>query len=278
MTTFNSSLKIATVLLVASCFAGQALADEVIENVEFDGETITVTQTDDGEQVITIGERELGRNFFAGFDRVTEVGGVPVALFYLGDGGNACGPSTLIVWREDEDDIQSLDYSEGCSTPAPAISDNGIIFVPFLNPGESRPLKRWSVSEGISTMGVLDYSPETGTTWSDLSENPAGHPLDFFMNEEVYSQAASLLGDDLENFAKGLRVASEPQSLASGIIMATGCIPHNCGGGDAFIAVDTTSQSLYLAQQDGTGHKYWPPLETWPAPALEALETYKNGQ
>jgi hypothetical protein len=266
---------LATLLTVSSLAFG-ALADEVIETVDFDGEVITISQTDEGEQVISFGEQELGRNFFAGFDRVAEVSGMPVALFYLGDGGNACGPSTLIVWREDEATLQSLNYTEGCNTPAPAISDNGILFVPYLSPGETRPLKRWSAPEGIRTMGNLSYTPELGTGWQDLAANPVGHPLDFFGNEAVYNSAASLLGDNLEQYAKGLRVASEPQTLQSGMIMASGCIPHNCGSGDAFIAVDTMGQTLYLAQQDGSGHKYWPDLASWPAPALEALEIYKT--
>lgn len=265
-------------LLATASLTASAFADEVIETVDFDGEVITISQTDEGEQVISLGEQELGRNYFAGFDRVTEVSGIPVALFYLGDGGNACGPSTLIVWREDEETLKSINYTEGCDTPAPAISDNGILFVPYLSPGETRPLKRWSAPEGIRTMGNLSYSPEPGTGWRQLTENPVGHPLDLFANEAVYNTAASLLGGDLEHYAMGLRVASEPKKLKSGMIMASGCIPHNCGGGDSFITVDTTGEALYLAQQDGTGHKYWPDIANWPAPALEALEIYKGSR
>lgn len=266
---FTAALGMATTL---------GMADEVIGTVDFDGETITVTQTDDGEQVIALGERELGRNYFAGIDRVVEISGEPVALFYLGDGGNACGPSTLIIWRNDEGDIETFDYTEGCDTPAPSISDNGIHFVPYLNPGEERPLKRWSKYDGVETVGLIRFTPEPGTGWDTLAANPAGHPIDFFQNEEIYTLAAIALGDGLGAYVKGLQVASEPKRLQSGIVMASGCVPHNCGSADAFIAVDETGRALYMAQQNAGGYSHWPSLDSWSEPALEAFGIFTSSR
>lgn len=268
----------AALLLAIPAFSTNLHAQTVIEEIPFDGETITITEMDDGQQALKIGEEELGRNWFAAFDRVTEVEGYPVALFYLGEGGNACGPATVILWRNDDGDIQSFLHDDDCSTPAPAVSDNGIYFVPYMAPGETRPLKAWSPSGGMTTRGSLSFTPEPNTDWATLKGGELFHPLDFFNNASVYRAVADLTGDDLEEYAKGLRVASQPRKLSSGIRMASGCIPHNCGGGDSFIAVDQAGEAVYLAQQNGDGFRFWPPKETWSDTAVEAYEIFLNSR
>ena len=252
-----------------------AFAQEVIEEVPFDGETISIMQMGDGQQALMLKEKELGRNWFAGFDRVTEVEGLPVALFYLGDGGNACGPATLIVWRDEDGEVQSLNHDEECSTPAPSVSDNGIYFVPYLAPGEAGFLKAWSPSRGLSTEARMTYVPQPDTGWTDLDTKEIFHPLDLFRNAAVHDAVAALTGEEFEHYASGLRVASEPRKLSSGILMASGCIPHNCGGGDSFIAIDLANEAVYLSQQDGENIRNWPELDAWPDNAREALAVYQ---
>jgi len=268
-------------LLAASLWlvsAHAASANTLVDEIVFDSETISIIETDEFEKVIMLRDRELGRNWFAGFDRVANVSGEPVALFYLGDGGNACGPSTLIVWRNDNGNIETLNYQDGCDTPAPSISDNGIHFVPYLNPGQERPLKRWSKNGGIETVGLIRFTPEPGTGWDSLTAEPITHPTDFFLNEAVYALAANLLGGDMQAYTMGLSVASEPQRLPSGMLMASGCVPHSCGSNDAFIAIDTNARALYMAQQNDNGYSFWPAYATWPQTATQAFGMFRSNR
>lgn len=274
----SSFAPLATGLLAAQFLTSVAFSQTVIEEIPFDGETITIMEMEDGQQALMLGDRELGRNWFAAFDRVTEVEGYPVALIYLGEGGNACGPATIILWRDDEGTIRSENYDEDCSSPAPAVSDNGIYFVPYVAPGETRMLKAWSPSDGMTIEGSLSFTPDPETNWSTLKGSELFHPLDFFTNADVYKAVAELTGDALETYAKGLRTASQPRRLASGIRMASGCVPHNCGGSDSFIAVDQAGEAVYLAQQEGEGFRFWPTMDVWPDAAVEAYQIFLNSR
>lgn len=249
-----------------------------LEEIAFDSETITIVEVEDGQRAILVGGRELGRNWFAGFDRIVEVYGQPVALFYLGDGGNACSPSTLIVWRSSDGAIQSLNHGDDCSTPAPSVGDNGIVFVPYLLPGETAPVQRWTPPDGIETVGMLQFAPEPGTGWGDIAEGTISHPLDLLHNEALYQAALSLLGaDDILDYARGLGVASEPQ-MHDGLLTGSGCVPHNCGGADSLIIADTTAQKLYLAQQRDSGIRQWPEAQSWPAAAMSVFQEFAAGR
>ena len=274
-----SLLKIPAILGLAALIAAQmAGAAQAQEEIAFDGETITIVEKDDGQRVILLGDRELGSNWFAGFDRIVEVYDQPVALFYLGDGGNACAPSTLIVWRGEDGAVRSLNHGDDCSTPAPSVGDNGIVFVPYLLPGETAPVRNWTPLEGIETVGILHYSPEPGTGWETVAGAEIAHPMDLLRNEALYSAALEMLGaDDITDYARGLGVASEPRTRGS-LISGSGCVPHNCGGADSLIIADTASRKLYLAQQrDGT-IRQWPQASEWPADALALFQEFAPGR
>ena len=270
-----------TLLALAALTLLQALpasAAEILEEIAFDGETITIVEAEDGQRAVLLADRELGRNWFAGFDRVVEVYDQPVALFYLGDGGNACAPSTLIVWRDEDGAIRSLNHGDDCGTPAPAISDNGIVFVPYLLPGETAPVRRWTPPDGVETAGVLHYAPEPGTGWEAIAADAISYPLDLLRNEALYTEALGLLGaDDMADYARGLSVASEPQ-IRDGLLTGSGCVPHNCGGADSLIIADTTAQKLYLAQQRDGAIRQWPEASGWPAGAAALFKEFAAGR
>jgi len=261
----------------ATLFLGLSLAqaNEVIEEIPFDGDTIIVTDTGNGEQIISINDEEIARNYYASFDRVTKVEDAPVAIFYMSDGGNSCGPTTLLIWRDIHDGkIKQFDHDEDCQTPAPSISDDAIFFIPYLNPGESRLLNAWSPSSGISSKGQLSFAPQAGTGWADLKAKPASHPIDFFQNEVIHDMAKKLTGDDFAVFAKGLSVAVDPRPLRMGVIMASGCTPHNCGVKDSLILIDEENQTIFLAQQNENDFNYWPPKDQWTPKANEAFDIF----
>jgi len=57
------------------------------------------------------------------------------------------------------------------------------------------------------------------------------------------------------------------------MIVANGCVPHNCGGADAFLAVDIANRTLYLAQQgEGATPDAWPALEKWPRDVVKLMQ------
>lgn len=241
-----------TALFLAAFLASTCAAfaqDEKPQSIPFEGGNLTVTQNQDFEKVLTFDGKELARNYVVYYDRTVELGDTKVALFAVGDGGNACGAAQLMVWKDSGGNIQSQSVGEDdCGAPSPAVTQDTIFFVPYLMPGGEAPVRSWSPDKGLRISGNLTFTPQPGTGWADVDAKKLSHIMEIFGNEAVYNASKSLLGDALDGVTTGLIVGSEPETLASGTIYARGCVPHACGISDAFMAVDAANKKLYFAQ------------------------------
>ncbi|MER8505747.1 hypothetical protein [Mesorhizobium sp. M0199] len=243
--------------------------------IPFEGGQLTITQEEEyGERVLAFDGKELARNYDVFFDKIVEVGGVKVALIDVGDGGNQCGPAKVIVWKPEGGTIQTVTVEQDeCGAPPTAISDSAIYFVPYLLPGDSKPALQWSPTAGLMTSGNLTYMPEPGTDWKDLDPSKYDNIIDAFHNEAVYKQAETLLAKDMPDMATSLLVGGGTEKTASGAFFASGCVPHDCGGNDGFMAVDPVKHKLYFARRgDKPEPDAWPAVSTWPADVKEALD------
>ncbi|MER8631814.1 hypothetical protein NKH55_18860 [Mesorhizobium opportunistum] len=253
-----------------------ALADDDNQGpIPFEGGQLTITQPEqDGEKVLAYDGKQLASNYDVFFDKVVEVGGVKVALFDVGDGGNQCGPATVIVWKPEGETIQSTTVEQDeCGAPPSAVSDNAIYFVPYLLPGDQKPALQWSPTDGLTISGNLTYMPEPGTDWKDIDPEKYQNIIDAFHNEAVYKQAETLLGKDMPDMATSLLVGGGTEKTASGAFYASGCVPHDCGGNDGFMAVDPAQHKLYFARRGDNGQpNAWPDAKTWPADVKAALD------
>jgi len=258
---------------IASLTAGMALAQDAQPPVPFEGGTLTITENADFEKVLAFDGRELARNYVVYYNRTVELGGTKVALFDLGDGGNACGTNTLMVWKPEGGDIQTATAGDDCGSPPPAVTDSAIYFVPYLMPGATGDVQVWSPDTGIRLAGTLSFVPQPGTGWADIESKKPDYMLDAFSNAAVYEAAVTLLGDSLNEVATGLAVSGEIQTLPSGEIYGSGCVPHACGGADAFMGLDAKGHKLYFAQQqEGPEPRSWPPVAEWPAGLAGAMK------
>ena len=260
-------------LAVAGFLTGHALAEDIAppENIPFDGGTFTITQSPDYEKVLTYDGQEIARNYMVFFDRQVKVGELDVALFSVGDGGNMCGPATVIAWKEDGH-LQNDIVGEDCGAPPVSISVSAIHFVPYLLPGETAALQYWTPEEGIRTAGNLTFTPQPDTDWDDFDPETTQYMLATFDNAAIYNAAKSLLGDDLTQVVTGLLTGGDAQLQEDGSIIGYGCVPHACGGSDSFMAIDLKGKKLYFAQQGEPQLQTWPALATWPAPLKTAME------
>ena len=252
-----------------------ASSDQGQAPIPFEGGQLTITQPEqDGEKVLAFNGQTLASNYDVSFDKIAIISDVKVALFDVGDGGNQCGPATVIVWKPQGGAIQSTKVEQDeCGAPPAAISDSAIYFVPYLLPGDSKPALQWSPQGGLSTSGNLTYMPEPGTQWKDVDPSKYDNIIDAFRNEAVYKQAQTLLGKDMTDMATSLLVGGGTEKTASGAFYATGCVPHDCGGNDGFMAVDPANQKLYFARRGDNGDpQAWPAVTTWPADIKEALD------
>ncbi|MER9489201.1 hypothetical protein [Mesorhizobium sp. M0220] len=243
--------------------------------IPFEGGQLTITQEEEyGERVLAFDGKELARNYDVFFDKIVEVGGVKVALIDVGDGGNQCGPAKVIVWKPEGGTIQTVTVEQDeCGAPPTAISDSAIYFVPYLLPGDSKPALQWSPTAGLMTSGNLTYMPEPGTDWKDVDPSKYDNIIDAFHNEAVYRLAETLLGKDMPDMATSLLVGGGTEKTASGAFFASGCVPHDCGGNDGFMAVDPVKHKLYFARRgDKPEPDAWPAVSTWPADVKEALD------
>lgn len=240
--------------------------DEPQPPIPFEGGTLTITEADEGDKVIAFDGKELARNFVAYFDKIVEVGGIKVALFAVGDGGNQCGPAEAIVWKPQGGDIQTQMVGEDCGAPPAAITGSAIYFVPYLLPGETNNVQVWAPDTGLAIAGTIAYAPQPGTDWKDLDPAKFEYMIDSMKNAAVYAAAQALLGEHLLDVVTGLQTGGTTETTKSGLFYASGCVPHACGGADAFMAIDPHARKLYFAQQgDNPQPSAWPVLKTWPA-------------
>ena len=243
--------------------------------ITFEGGQLTITQPEqDGEKVLAYDGKQLASNYDVSFDQVAKVGGINVALVNVGDGGNQCGPATVIVWKPEGGEIQSLMVEQDeCGAPPAAVADNAIYFVPYLLPGASQQALQWSPSGGLTISGDLTYAPEPGTDWKDIDPSKYQNIIDAFHNEAVYKAAKTLLGDTMTDMATSLLVGGGTEKTASGAFYASGCVPHDCGSNDGFMAVDPIKHALYFSRRGDNGEpQAWPPVTEWPADVKEALD------
>lgn len=256
----------ATLALICALSAVPAAAqDQAPAPVPFAGGRLTITEESDGQKTLAFDGRELARNYYVAFDRAVEVGGVEVVLVEVGDGGNACGPITNIVWKPEGGEVEAVPAGDGCGSPPAAVTADAIYFVPYPMPGETLPVTRWSPQAGLRLAGEMAFAPQPGTGWRDVDGAGLDHILDVFSNAAVYEAAQRLLGDDLTEVTSGLIVGSQPQMLPSGAFYGNGCVPHACGVSDAFMAVDPARRKLYFAQQqENGGPRMWPEAARWP--------------
>ncbi|TIT92179.1 MAG: hypothetical protein E5W55_18620, partial [Mesorhizobium sp.] len=235
----------------------------------------TITQQEQyGEKVLSYDGKELASNYDVFFDRIVKIGDVNVALVDVGDGGNQCGPAKVIVWKPKDGEIQTTTVEQDeCGAPPAAVSDAAIYFVPYLLPGDSKPALQWSPTTGLTTSGELTYSPEPGTDWKDVDPSKYDNIIDAFHNEAVYKAAEALLGKDMPDVATSLLVGGGTEKTASGAFYASGCVPHDCGGNDGFMAVDPVKHKVYFARRgDNPEPDAWPPVKNWPEDIKKALD------
>ncbi|TPM35355.1 hypothetical protein [Mesorhizobium sp. B2-3-5] len=255
--------------------AADATDDDKQAPVPFEGGQLTITQKEQyGEKVLAFDGKELASNYDVFFDKIVKIGDVNVALVDVGDGGNQCGPAKLIVWKPKDGKIQTTTVEQDqCGAPPAAVSDNAIYFVPYLLPGDEKPALQWSPTSGLTTSGNLTYMPEPGTDWKDIDPSKYDNIIDAFHNEAVYKEAEKLLGKDMSDMATSLLVGGGTEKTASGAFYASGCVPHDCGGNDGFMAVDPANHKLYFARRGDNGQpNAWPAVTTWPADVKEALD------
>lgn len=264
--------------LAALLLAGPAAAQDNVETFDFEGGKLTITEKDTGEKDVAFNGTLLASNYFVSFDREVEVGGTKVALVTVGEGGNACAPGTLIVWKNGDEVVG--DYvGNDCGAPPPAVSSDRILFVPYMLPGATEDLMAWSPDERIHLAGRLSFAPQPGTTWAEFDPAKLNYTIDALSNAEIFQGARTLLGGELTDVATALSVSSGFETLPSGAAWATGCVPHACGVSDGFMAVDAKTKKLYFGQQQDKGSpKAWPDAKSWPADIRDAMTKAIGGR
>ncbi|WP_378946532.1 hypothetical protein [Mesorhizobium sp. ANAO-SY3R2] len=236
------------------------------EKIPFEGGIFTITETKELDKVLAYDGKELARNYVAFYQRTVDLNGTKVAIFDVGGGGNACGPAAVLAWKTEAGIQSTIVGADECGTPPAAATGDALYFVPYLRPGATAPVRMWSPENGLKVAGELSFVPQPGTGWADVKLEGLTYTTDFFANAELYAAAKALLGNDLENVALGLSVSGGPDTTPSGLLFASGCVPHACGSADAFIGVDVANKRLYFAQQgDLPAPKTWPGLDEWPA-------------
>ena len=267
-------LPLALCSLLMDAAGGVALAQDAPQApIPFEGGTLTITETPEFEKVLAFEGKELARNYLVYFDKIVDLSGTKVALFAVGDGGNQCGPATVIVWKPQDGDIRTETVGEDCGSPPAAVTGHNIYFVPYLLPGATDTVRVWAPDTGLEVAGTIAFTPQPGTGWQDLDPAKLFNIVDSLKNEAVYKASQEVLGDRLTEVVTGLLTGGGTETTASGIFYASGCVPHACGSADAFMAVDPKGRQVYFAQEDDNPQpSTWPEFKTWPGEVKEAMK------
>jgi hypothetical protein len=258
------------VLAAAALSATASLAHAEEEHqapIPFEGGTLTIEESEEGDKVLAFDGKELARSYVVLYDKTVEVAGIKVALFAVGDGGNQCGPAEVIVWKPEGGEVRTDAVGEDCGAPPAAVTDSAIYFVPYLLPGDINNVTVWTPDNGVELAGTITYTSQPGTGWQDLDPARFEYIVDSMKNAAVYAEAQKLLGNKLVEVMTALGTGGNTETSPSGILYASGCVPHACGGADGFMAIDPKAQKLYFAQQgdDPKNPSTWPDVKTWPA-------------
>lgn len=266
----RSVFSLAAALLLAAGTSGFA-QEEKPTVIPFAGGKLTIKETSKLDKVLAFNGKELARNYVVYFDHVVELQGTKVALVSVGDGGNACGPATVIIWKPNGSELKTVTVGKDCGAPPAAATEDSLYFVPYLRPGETAGVQSWSPDAGLRLSGEISYAPQPGTSWADIDPARITHPYDLFANSDFYAAAKNVLGDKLADVALALAVSGGLDKTATGIFYGTGCIPHSCGEGNGFVALDPGAKTVYFAQETGAAPDAWPPLDGWPAEIRTAM-------
>lgn len=269
------------ILLFWLCLSPFAFAQEELPGpIKFGGSEFTFTRGEDDEVALSYNGIELYRNFYVGFHQAAKVDGIDVALFFGSNGGNACGPSQLIVTLPENAPDPKLEIiGEDCGAPDPAVSRDRIAFVPwFAAPGRPEPLMIWTPAGGLIHMGEIHFVPQEGTNWSNFDLAKIADAMALFDNKDVFDAAASLLGGKLGDVVHGLSVSSGPQVIDGKFVAVFGCQPHACGAANAFFGIDLEKRQVFAANRiSDAAEEFWPAeFKSWPLPLQTVYEASKN--
>jgi hypothetical protein len=243
-----------------------------------DGE-ITFARGEDEEITATYAGKEIYRNYYVSAEKVIKVEGVEVALIAGGDGGNACGPATLIVTVLDGAvDADVVTVGADCGSPTPAVNANEVLFVPYLVPGAKGLVQSWAPSTGLVTVGAISYVPSSGSTWSNFDIKVADTPHAMLANADIFSATQALLGQKFDELVLLLGVAGTPELVDGKYAVGLGCQAHACGSANGFLGVDLEAKAIYAATRYGEeSETFWPAdFKAWPAALQKSYEASKQ--
>ncbi len=247
--------------------------------VKFGDGEFTFTRVEDDEIAVSYNGIELYRNYYVTFERIVKVEDKEVALLSGFDGGNACGPARLIITLpEDEPDPMVETVGSDCGAPEPSVSSDRILFVPYVQPGNSELIQEWTPSKGLRQNGEIQFLPQPETNWANFDAAKAEYAAQLFDNKDLYDAAQALLGDRLGEVVFGLSVSGPAQIIDKAYVAVSGCQPHACGAANAFFGVDLEKQAVYAANRiSDKPEEFWPSdLMTWPEALRNAYEKSKT--
>ena len=165
----------AVTLFLLSSVLGAHAGSEVPAAVPFAGGEFTFAIGEDEEIAMSYAGQEVHRAPMIRFDRILTIGGVEAALFHAGDGDDGCGPQLLIFTLPKDAVDPVFDIAgEECGAPEPAVTSDGLLFVPHVPPGGTALVERWTPKGGVTVAGELSFIPLPETGWEDLDPVDCG--------------------------------------------------------------------------------------------------------
>ncbi|MDP3898973.1 MAG: hypothetical protein Q8Q62_20065, partial [Mesorhizobium sp.] len=102
--------------------------DSEPETIPFEGGAFAITETPEMDKTLSFDGQLLARNYYVSLDRIILLGDTNVALFWVGEGGNACGPAMLIAWRNGGSMDSDIVGEDDCGAPPASATSDTLYF------------------------------------------------------------------------------------------------------------------------------------------------------
>jgi hypothetical protein len=225
---------------------------------------------------LLIDGKKVYENASLAFEKVTKIDGVGVVIGTTSIEGNLCGELYFVLSFRAKQRPKLYEPIGDCKEVSYEIGKKGIHFKTEASAGNDGGSWYWSASDGLKDVGAIKHVPDPNKGWKDLDAKKISHPHELMDYGEIASAIMSLLGKDSAKVLP-LIAGTGAVEYKTGLLVGTGCQPHECDSHQVLILADLKTKKIMLAW-NLAGH---PTVvrgfdQSWPASAKAELKVFRK--
>lgn len=239
------------------------------------GHQINIRLSSGGNERLEVDNRVLLSDLHIDIQETGVLSGVAFAVGERNDGGNICEGSIFVVSMPSQDSARLDGPLDSCEIGNYRVETEHIVLTTPAS--ASHDGKRWVwTPSGFSAPSPVKFIPKEGDVRATIAQKLITHPSELMEYREIAERLNSILGAERPAY---LRIADGPGSVEydGGILVAEACQSHACDSTALLVAVDPTSQRVFVAIKDTELPKAIVPYATreWPPVVQSRLQSWR---